>query len=198
MRKLLLLLGIALSLAAFGQKKNKEISVAVTNNHTAYPFASFGKLFSGPYHPGFELGYGFDWRTRKKHDWIQTFRFGYFYHRFVQHGIPIYTQFGYRYRPWERINFNTAIGAGYMHSIPATAVLKANDNGDYSKAKGIGRGQAIAHFSLGARYKLTKQTNSPAVFLQYTQQLQAPFINSYVPLLPYNTMAVGFVMPFKK
>jgi hypothetical protein len=36
------------------------------------------------------------------------------------------------------------------------------------------------------------------VFLQYTQQLQAPFINSYVPLLPYNTIALGFAVPFKK
>ena len=198
MRKLLLLLGVALSLTAFSQKKNKEVSIAVTNNHTAYPFASFSKLFTGPYHPGFELGYGFDWRTRKKHDWTQAFHIGYFYHRFVQHGIPIYTQFGYRYRLWERINFNADIGAGYMHSIPATAVLKANDNGDYSKSKGIGRGQAIANFCIGARYKLDKTTNPPAVFIQYTQQLQTPFINSYVPLLPYNTIAVGFVMPFKK
>jgi len=45
---------------------------------------------------------------------------------------------------------------------------------------------------------VTKKSNSPAVFLQYTQRVQAPFINSYVPILPYNTMALGFVMPFKK
>lgn len=198
MRKLTLPLCFLLSVAAYSQKKNKEISIAITNNHTAYPFASFTKLFSGPYHPGFELGYGFDWSSHKKHDWVQVFHVGYFYHRFVQHAIPIYTQFAYRYKPWERIYFNAGVGVGYMHSIPATAVLKANDNGDYEKAKGIGRAQAILNFSVGTRYTVTKKANSPAVFLQYTQQAQAPFINSYVPILPYNTMAAGFVMPFKK
>jgi hypothetical protein len=198
MRRTALVLCFLLPIAVYSQKKGKEISIAVTNSHSAYPFGSFAKLFSGPYHPGFEAGYGFDWSSGKKHDWLQTFRLGYFYHRFVQHAIPLYTQFGYRYRPWEGISFNAAIGAGYMHSIPATAVLKADDNGNYETSKGIGRAQGILNFSVGARYSMNKKANAPAVFLQYTQQLQAPFINSYVPLLPYNTIALGFAVPFKK
>jgi len=193
-----LLLSFFLTFLAYGQKKDKQISFALTNSHTAYPFASFSKLFSGPYHPGVELGYGFNWTNKKKHDWYQAFRLGYFYHRFVQHSIPLYTQIGYRYKPWTRMNFNTALGAGYMHSIPATAVLKMNSNGDYEKAKGVGRAQAILNFSVGGRYTINKKTDAPSIFLQYTQQLQAPFINSYVPLLPYNTMALGLSIPFRK
>jgi len=199
MRKFFVLsLFFFISFFVYGQHKDKQISFALTNSHTAYPFASFAKLFSGPYHPGVELGYGFNWANRKKHDWYQAFRLGYFYHRFVQHSIPLYTQVGYRYKPWNRVNFNAAIGAGYLHSVPATAVLKMNANGDYEKAKGIGRSQALFNLSFGGRYAVNKKTDAPTIFLQYTQQLQAPFINSYVPLLPYNTMALGLSVPFRK
>jgi hypothetical protein len=198
MRKYVSLLLFLLPFLALGQKKEEQISLAFTNNHTAYPFASFAKLFSGPYHPGVELGYGFNWTTDKKHDWYQAFRLGYFYHRFVQHAIPLYTQTGYRYKPWHRMNFNAALGIGYMHSIPATAVLKMNSNGEYEKAKGVGRAQAILNFSVGGRYAINKKTDAPTIFLQCTQQFQAPFINSYVPLLPYNTIALGLSIPFRK
>ena len=71
------LLFFLLPFLVFSQQKDKQISFALTNSHTAYPFASFSKLFSGPYHPGFELGYGFNWTNRKKHDWYQAFRLGY-------------------------------------------------------------------------------------------------------------------------
>lgn len=195
---LLLLLCFVSTFLAHSQRKEKQISLAITNSHSAYPFASFASLFSGPYHPGVELGYGFNWTMKKKHDWYQAFRVGYFYHRFVQHGIPIYTQAGYRYKPWARIHFNAALGLGYLHSIPATAVLKLNSNGEYEKAKGIGRPQGLLNVSFGGRYLLTTKADGPAVFLQYTQQLQTPFINSYVPLLPYNQMALGLSLPFRK
>jgi hypothetical protein len=152
MRTSVLLLCFLLPFLANSQRKEKRLSVAITNSHSAYPFASFSHLFSGPYHPGVELGYGFNWTTGKKHDWYQAFRAGYFYHRFVQQGIPLYMQTGYRYKPWSRIHFNGAIGIGYLHSIPGTAVLKMNSNGDYEKSKGIGRPQALFNLSFGGRY----------------------------------------------
>ena len=198
MRKILLLVGFFTSLAVYGQRQEKHITLAVTNNHSAYPFGSFSSLVSGPYHPGVELGYGFNWKTANKHDWYQDFHLGYFYHRFVQHAITLYTQAGYRFKPWKRLQFNTAIGAGYLHSIPATAVFKLNNNGEYEKAKGLGRAQAMFNFSLGARYFLSKKQNAPSLFVQYTQQLQAPFINAYVPLLPYNNISFGLSIPLKK
>jgi hypothetical protein len=198
MRKQLLLFSLLFPLILFSQKKEKQVTLAFTNSQSAYPFGSLSKLFSGPFHPGFEVGYGFNWKTKPKHDWYQAFRVGYFYHRFVQQGIPLYTQTGYRYKPWRQVHFNTALGLGYLHSIPGSAVLKANSDGEYENAKGIGRSQVLINLSLGTRYALSKKENAASVFLQYTQQLQAPFIKSYVPLLPYNNIALGFSMPFKK
>lgn len=198
MRYFVLLLIFFLPLLVWSQRKEKQISFAITNSHSAYPFSSFSHLFSGPFHPGVELGYGFNWKIRKKHDWYQAFRLGYFYHRFVQSGIPLYTQLGYRYKPWSRLHFNGALGLGYLHSIPGTAVLKMNSNGDYEKSKGIGRPQALFNIAVGGRYLMGTNADAPAIFLQYTQQVQAPFINSYVPLLPYNQMAIGLSLPFRK
>jgi hypothetical protein len=110
----------------------------------------------------------------------------------------VYTQFGYRYKWKEHWRFATALGAGYLHSIPATAVLKLTDDGTYKNAKGIGRGQALVNFSIGVYYVLNKNKMTPVTaFINYGQQLQTPFIKSYVPLLPYNSLQVGVSIPLK-
>lgn len=179
----------------WAQRQARFVSVAVTNHHSAYPFSSFANLFKKEFHPGVEFGYGFNWKTAPKHDWYQTFKAGYFYHRFVQHAIPLSTQLGYRYK-LNPFQLSAALGAGYLHSIPATAVLQLSDDGTYEKAKGIGRGQALFNFTLGAQYIIYKQKQRPiSIFLDYQQQVQTPFIQSYVPLLPYNSIAFGISVP---
>ncbi|MBD0294867.1 MAG: hypothetical protein ICV84_06655 [Flavisolibacter sp.] len=141
---------LCLSIVAQAQNnRQKEFSFSITHNHTAYPFSSFVKLVTGVVHRGVEIGYHFNWKTTPKHDWFQTVKAGYFYHRFVQHAFPLYTQFGYRYKFSEQVQASASIGAGYMHSVPATAVLKLNDQGAYENAKGIGRPQAIMHLTFG-------------------------------------------------
>ena len=187
------------SLWASGQaRQHKTIGLAITNNNSAKPFNKFSSLFSDVVHPGFRVSYGFNWQTKAKHDWFQQFHAGYFYQRFLQHAIPIYTDFGYRYKFSPAFNLVASIGAGYMHSIPATAVLEADEQGNYSNAKGIGRPQAIATFTLEARYHFNIGTQKKvALFFNYQQQLQTPFIKSYVPLLPYNVAALGLAIPLK-
>jgi hypothetical protein len=166
------------------------------NTASAYPFSKFTSLATKVQHPGIEVGYGFNWKTRNKHDWYQEIKAGYFYHRFVQHGIPFYTDFGYRYKFSKRWTSNIALGAGYLHSIPATTQFKLDENGAYEKKKSIGRIQAMAVANLGAGYTL--QGKLPLkIFTAYQQQIQMPFVKSYVPILPYNSLMVGVSMPFK-
>ena len=78
--------------------KLNQFSIAVTNAHAQMPFGSFSKLFYAEWHPGIEIGTGFNWKTKPHHDWIQTLRIGYFYHAFIQHSISIYTETGYAYK----------------------------------------------------------------------------------------------------
>ena len=178
---------------SFAQKRRyQHVSIAVNNNQTAVPFGKFVGLFAGPYHPGVELGYGFNWSTKPRHDWFQRVNVGYFHHRFAQHGFPLYTQIGYRFKFDHYFHFESAIGGGYFHSIPATAQFKLNDTGEYTNGKGIGRPQAMLQFELRASGNITPPASKPIrLFLAYKQRLQMPFVKSYVPLLPYNVFEIG-------
>lgn len=176
--------------------QQKYFSAAVFNTQNAMPFGKFRTLFSGIYHPGVELGYGKIIRPKTKHEWYLELKFAYFFHRYVQHGIPLYLNVGYRYKLNSRISAETSIGAGYMHSIPATAKLKLDGNGEYMNNKGVGRMQVTATYGLGLSYVLNPCAAKPLkVFTNYQQRLQMPFIKAYVPLLPYNSFMIGLSKP---
>ncbi len=186
-----------ISIVTTAQKK-KEISAAAVNTASAYPFSQFGKLFSGIEHPGIEFGYGFNWKTKNRHDWFQEFKLSYFYHRFVQHSISLYTDIGYRYKFSHSLSAQVALGAGYMQSIPATAKLKLSGNGEYNNDKGIGRAQALAVVNFSIGYTIHPAAKKSAkVFITYQQLLQTPFVKAYVPILPYNSMLIGCSIPFQ-
>lgn len=186
----LLIFFVASNIAA--AQGNKQISIAFINATSAYPFSQFGKLLTGIEHPGIELGYSSNWKTKAKHDWFQEFKFGYFNHRFVQNAFTLYTDIGYRYKFSPGWTIQIAIGAGYLHSIPATAKLKLDNSGEYKNNKGMGRAQALAILNFGTAYILHPAGKRPLrIFVTYQQFLQTPFVKAYVPILPYNSLLVG-------
>jgi hypothetical protein len=185
-------------LLAKKKRKINHVSIAFTNSHTAMPFTKFSKLFTGNYHPGLEVSTGFNWKTKQKHDWIQDFDFGYSYHRWVQHSLVLYTELGYRHKFPAGFAAQTMIGGGYMRAIVATQTFSdgVEKGRQYSKISS-GRSQCIASWSLAISKKISHGSRS-AIFLQYQQRFQMPFIPSYVPLLPYNIMKAGVSVTFKK
>lgn len=188
---LALLLGFGIQTEA--QKRQKQFGLAVTTTQSAMPFGKLAGMFSEQFHPGIEAQYGTNLSSRKNHDWFLEFRLGYFYHRYVQHGIPLYLNFGYRHKIGNKLSAETSLGAGYMHSIPATGKYKLNDEGEYVNNKGIGRMQAMATFSLGLGYTFRPTRAKPlTIVTSYQQRMQLPFVKSYVPMLPYNTLMIGF------
>ncbi len=179
-------------------QKNKQISIAFLNTGTVSPFSQFGKLITNVQHPGVEIGYSFNWNTKNKHDWYQEFKLAYFYHRFVQHAIPLYTDIGYRYKISQKWMAQVALGAGYMHSIPATAKLKLAANGEYKNNKGIGRMQGLAAVNFSIGYTIHPSGKTPLkLFTTYQQLLQMPFVKAYVPVLPYNSLMIGLSIPLR-
>lgn len=80
------------------------------------------------------------------------------------------------------------LGVGYLHSIPGTERFELNDQGEYEKIKNIGRAQAGVKFSISAAYALSKGIR---LSVNYGVLGQLPFVKSYVPLLPYNTIQLG-------
>jgi hypothetical protein len=178
-------------------RKLNNISIAFTNSQSAMPFGSFHQLFTGNYHPGFEISTGFDWKVKDKHDWIQSFSLGYSYHRWVQHSIVLYTELGYRYKFPGGFSAEARLGGGYMRAIIATEAFSdgVEDGKQYSKIIS-GRSQGIASLSFGINKKIQKPIGC-TFFLQYQQRIQTPFIQSYVPLLPYNIIKFGVMIPLK-
>ena len=71
-------------------------------------------MFSEIFHPGAEVTWGTNFRIKKKHDWFWDARVAYFFHRFVQHGIPVYANIGYRYKFNKRFAADLGMGAGYL------------------------------------------------------------------------------------
>lgn len=200
MRYLFLLIIIATALKLKAQNsQNKYVSLAVFNTQNAKPFGKFAGLFDEVLHPGIEAGYGKNISVKNHYEWFLELKLAYFYHRFVQHGIPFYLNFGYRYKLSHHFSAETSVGGGYMHSIPAVAQLKQNNNGDYVKAKGIGRPQATASFAIGFGYTPNLHSIRPITFFtSYQQRVQLPFVKSYVPLLPYNSFLIGISTPVNK
>jgi len=182
-----------------GTKEGKlnHVSIAFTNSQSAMPFSAFSRLFTGTYHPGIEVSTGFDWKIKSNHDWIQTFSLGYSYHRWVQHSIVLYTELGYRYKFPAGFSAETRLGGGYMRAIVATEVFSdgVEDGKQYSKITS-GRSQGIASLSFGINKKIQKPFGC-MFFLHYQQRIQTPFIQSYVPLLPYNIIRTGVTIPLK-
>ena len=175
--------------------KPDHVRIAFTTLHTAFPFGSFSNLFTKEFHPGLEIGTGFNWKTKEKHDWFQTFEFGYSYHRFVQHSFALYSEVGYRYKFLKTFSAEVKLGAGYLHAIPAEKIFILKDDGTYKKKASLGRPQAMAGFSMGINKKVS--ASGLTVFLEYQQRLQLPFIKSYVPLLPSNMLMIGVTIPVK-
>jgi hypothetical protein len=196
--KQIIILGLVLFCSSVQAQNKHHLSFAVTNNASSYPFQYMAGYFENPLHPGFELGYGKTSGRKKHHEWFGELKLGYFYHQFVQHGIPIYFNGGYRYHFSHRFSMDAAIGAGYLHSIATTDVLKLED-GEYVNAKGIGRPQIMVAVTFGAGYNVKiDKTDSLRIFLQYQARAQLPFNDDYVPILPYNQIALGFSIPIKK
>lgn len=191
MRLTLALLLLLCAFSASAQKK-QSFSIAFTDNASSYPFGTFAGFATEPIHAGFEAGWSHI-KSKRKHDWFWDIKAGYFYHQFVQHGIPIYADFGYRYRFIKHLSADISLGLGYFHSIPATEVFKLDDSGNYENAKGIGRPQVMVPLTMGLNYDFMFSSQREAkIFFQYQQRGQAPFVNNYVPILPYNQVALGF------
>jgi hypothetical protein len=192
MRQLFITSLIVLLTLSLSAQQNWYLGVAASNTQPAYPFGKFLGLFKDALHPGIELSYGHNFSQKKKHDWFYEFQLGYFYHRYVQHGIPVSIDFGYRYHVSSSFSLETSVGAGFMRSIPETEVFIQTSNVEYAKKKVQGRDQAISTYELGGSYYLNKKGDPQwRIFANYEQRIQFPFIKSYVPILPYNSFKIG-------
>jgi hypothetical protein len=63
-----------------------------------------------------------------------------------------------------------------------------NDDGEYERIRSLGKPQIMFDFGLECSYRFNEKMVGS---LQYKTFIQAPFIKSYVPMLPYNSLQLG-------
>jgi hypothetical protein len=110
------------------------------------------------------------------------------YHRFVQHSIPLFTETVYRLKTGKNFSLGAHLGLGYLHSVPATDRFELNADGEYEKITNLGRAQGMAKISFSGAYQINRDFR---LTLNYGMLFQSPFVKSYVPVLPYNTLQLG-------
>jgi hypothetical protein len=183
------------TMPVMAQHKLSSVSLETGNAVSAMPFISAPQLFYANYHPYTTIGARLVWKEKGKHAWEQSFDLGYMYHRFVQHIIPVFTEGIYRYDFGKQFSMRAHLGLGYLHSIPDAQRFELNSQGFYERIHNIGRAQGMAKFSISASYQVN---TSYSLSLNYGVLGQMPFIKSYVPLLPYNTIQLGITKSLKK
>ena len=172
------------------------LNLTLFNNATKLPGSGYIGLLNLPLHPGISIGTELQLNKNPKRQIFQTATLAYFYHRYMQHGIQLYTETGYRYCFKIRLTLEARLGLGYLHSIPATGVYKLYDDGNYEKASSFGRPQFILpSFSFSIAHRL-RGTNVSA-FFTYQVWMQMPFVKQYVPLLPNTSVHIGARVPLK-
>ncbi len=174
--------------SSYAQKKITQVTFETGNAVSALPFLGAHQLFYSNYHPFTTLGARLMLKEKGKHAWEQSLNLGYIYHRFVQHSIPLFTETIYRYDFNKSFSMRAHIGLGYLHSIPGTNRFELNDQGEYEKINSLGRAQACVKFSISAAYAINQDLQ---LSLNYGVLGQMPFVKSYVPLLPYNSIQLG-------
>lgn len=170
------------------------VSISVVNNSTLLPGAGRWGVWGVPMHPGISIGTEFRYNRNEVHELFQSARLGYFYHRYVQHGIQLYSEFGYRFHCLIPLDVESRLGAGYLHEIPAASIFKSDDQGIYHKQHLFGKPQAMASLSLGTGYTFARAEDL-RIFLLYQFYVQFPFVKEYVPFLPNTALHLGASMP---
>jgi hypothetical protein len=182
---------LILPLRGFPQEKTIPISFTIFNNGSTLPGSGYLGIFSKTIHPGFSLGTYFLYHKGNKHEFFQTVKLGYFYHRFSQQAIQLYSEAGYRYLTKSGLYGEGLLGLGYLHSIPDVQIFKLED-GKYVKKHNFGRPQLMISTGIAVGYDFSKHSSLPLrLYLLYQFWMQTPFVNKYVPLLPNTALHLG-------
>jgi len=197
LNKILLFLLFIAPIYVFSQ--SSSISAMISNNVTSFPVTGYPQLFYSQFHPGIDVAKSWKINKSTKHQlWIDA-NVGVFYHRFVQTALKVYPSIDYKFLACERFRINIGLGLGYLHSFDGYEVFKLKEGSGYETEKvWIGRPQFLGTLNWGCDFKLKKDAdNSPLLVFQLRTNVQGPFVNNYVPILPVNSVLLGLTLPLK-
>lgn len=175
--------------------RNKQLSFTMSDNAPAKPFGKLSGFFTQNFNPGFKDGYGIIWKVSEKHEQFGDISAGHFYHHFLQHGLSLYTNIGYRYKFNKYISADASPGIGTMPYIRDTSNEVLNQKNECEKNCNAAHMQTIALLSVSISYTIDSAVNKPVkISTRYQRKIQFTFIREYVPMLPYNSLSFGIII----
>lgn len=177
--------------------KAESFDISIFNNQYYFPFLGMTNIISAKYHPGISVGYTRKLKEVKKRTLYLDLKLGLYNHRFIQTGVQLYGDIGYRFSLPGKFFITTDFGLGYLHSIKHQTTFKSDGNGNYTKVKNFGRPQLMTGIGIGFGKQLVVLSTPVRLYIKYHPWFQMPFINSYVPLLPNNSMHLGLNINLK-
>lgn len=186
---LALLLGLLFCSFSYAQDKAVPITVSAFNQATSMPFS---ELLTSPIHPGIAISTEFNYNKQPKSSRLfQTIGASYYYHRYLNQAVTIFSELGYEYRSRPGIEISALLGVGYMRSF-RTAMEYTFKDGSYSTTKNLGVGRITPSFSLETGYYLfPKSTTSPKIFARYQVWVEYPFSPGFIDLIPHSNLHLG-------
>jgi hypothetical protein len=173
------------------------IGIRLSNNITGLPVSTYPSLFYSNFHPGIDFSLKHRINENEKHQWSLSGNVGLFYHHFIQTGIKIYPSIDYALAFNSKWKLNASVDLGYLLAINNVAVLELKDDGNYeSNALLKSRSQFMLGWRIGASYTPSGEADGTSYSLAFGTFLQGPYVSGYVPLLPYNSFALGIEIPF--
>ena len=139
-------------MAAKAQKTN-NLFVAVVSETYSFPFTRFL-----PIHPGLEIGTSLFHKERPKSEHYINIFLGGYYHRKVENGFYLRSEYVYRYKIKNAIGIDFPVGIGYQHAFYPGEVYEQNsETGDWERANQVGKPHALVNFGLGFTYLKPKK-----------------------------------------
>ncbi|OFX18105.1 MAG: hypothetical protein A2033_03535 [Bacteroidetes bacterium GWA2_31_9] len=163
------------------------ILIEISNNSTQLPGSGFLGIFNLPFHPSITIGKKYNFVSKPKHDFFESVKFSYLNHRLYHNAFQLSSWTGYEYKAMKKFNINASLGFGYLYSIISSETFTLNENGEYEYKKFYGRSHFTAGLDLNLIYKLQKLD----LYFGYKFWVQSPFVNGYVPVLPYTSITLG-------
>jgi hypothetical protein len=174
-------------------QKINNYSFSLLNNAVSMPFSGKAGIVHSPLHPGFQGGVGLMLRERQTFEWTQQAYAGYIYQRVIHHLANVYTENQANWKFYKGLWGGAGLGAGYVHLINTrdNKVYKLNSEGEYERTLRWGQPKFMASFSMALSYRIISEKATFSPFVRYQFWMLAPFVKSYVPLLPNATLHVG-------
>lgn len=114
------------------------------------------------------------------------------HHRHIQNALRLNSTVSYNRILKNGWDCFVGFGIGYWHSFYQYDIFKINESGVYEASRDS-RAQFSGNLAIGVTKEVGWFNERPARFIiEYRPYVHGVFANAYVPIIPYNSLAVGF------